>query len=99
MAAKFLALLALISVAVSLPAPAFKGIVGSAQYRCDDFLCPDWELDVARVDPAFRVHLTTKLAELVPKSPVASMSFPVLTAYHNPTRTFYTVGLPVSPRG
>lgn len=99
MAALLAVSLALIASAVAAPANAFKGIVGTAQYRCDDFLCPDWELDVARVDPAFRVHLITKLAELVPKSPVASMSFPVLTAYHDPTRTFYTVGLPEQAGG
>jgi len=87
-------LLALLATAYSAALPAFKGVLGTAQYRCDDFLCPDWELDVARVDPAFRIHLTTKLAELVPKSPIAAMSFPVFSAYHDPTRTFYTLGLP-----
>ena len=76
--------------------PAFKGVLATAQYRCDDFLCPDWELDVSRVDPSFRpVHLITKLAMLIPKSPIASMSFPVYSAYHNASRSFYTVGLPV----
>lgn len=89
--------LMLVASAVAAPValPGFKGVLVTGQFRCDDFLCPDWELDVARVDPAFREHLITKLAELVPKSPVASMSFPVYTAFHNATRSFYTVGLPV----
>ena len=91
-------LIALAAAAAALPVslPSFKGYLVTGQYRCDDFLCPDWELDVARVDPAFRaVNLTLKLSMLIPKSPIASMSFPVYTAFHEASRTFYTAGLPV----
>lgn len=95
-ALRLLCVAAALALASAAPVqlPPFKGVLVTAQYRCDDFLCPDWELDVSRVDPAFREKLITKLAMLVPKSPVAAMSFPVYTAYHDPTRTFYTVGLP-----
>ena len=88
-------LVVLAGIALARPAP-FKGVLVTAQYRCDDFLCPDWELDVARVNPAYREPIITKLAMLVPKSPVIEMSFPVFTAFHEASRTFYTVGLPVS---
>lgn len=94
-------LLLVLGMAAAAPVdlPAFKGVLVTGQFRCDDFLCPDWELDVARVDPAFREHLITKLAMLVPKSPIAAMSFSVLTAYHDASRTFYTVGLPTNDGG
>ncbi len=88
--------LLLIGAAAAMPVlPAFKGVLVTAQYRCDDILCPDWELDVTRVDPAFREKLITKLAMLVPKSPIQAMNFPVYTAFHEGSRTYYTVGLPV----
>jgi hypothetical protein len=91
MSLKLVLICALACVAAA-NAAAFKGYLVTAQYQCDDFLCPDWELDVTRVDPAFRAPLTARLAMLVPKSPIASMSFPVLSAYNNASRIFYTLG-------
>lgn len=100
MFAKIIVVAAALAVCASGAAiPKFKGVLATAQYRCDDFLCPDWELDVARVDPSFDLHLITKLATLVPKSPIASMSFPIYTAYHDASRTFYTLGLPEANGG
>jgi hypothetical protein len=79
----------------SLRSNDFTGVLVTGQFRCDDALCPDWELDVTRVDPSFHVNGTAKLTTLVPKSPVASMNFPVFTAYHEASRTFITAALVV----
>ncbi len=66
----------------------------SSSSHSDDFLCPDWELDIARQTTLFNVHEITNLSALIPKSPIAEMSFPVLTALDNTSRIFYVFGMP-----
>lgn len=89
--------LVLASLALSKAAPPFPGYILSTQFRCDDALCPDWELDITRVDTSFRTkNLTLPLVTLVPKSPIAQMSFPVFSAFHEPSRIYYVVASPTS---
>jgi hypothetical protein len=95
--ATLVVLLALVALAAGRAAPAFPGYILSAQYRCDDVLCPDWELDLSRVDPSFRLkNLTETLDTLVPKSPISVMNFPVFTAYHEPERLVTVLASQVS---
>jgi hypothetical protein len=86
------------ALVAALPAPpAFKGYVLSTQFRCDDFDCPDWELDISRIDTEFRTkNLTLRLVTLIPEAPVATTNFPVFSAFHEASRMFYVVASPVS---
>jgi len=93
-------LLACVFLQGAVAAPTFKSVLLTAQYNCVDFLCPDWELDLTRVNPTEPpVQDTIILSNLIPKSPVAAMSFPVLTAYDADPRNFYTVTLPSPTSG
>ncbi len=76
------------------PAPTPEGYIVTAAFHCDDFLCPDWELDVSRETTQYNFHETVNLTMLMPKSPEAEMDFPVATAYDNTTRQFYVAGCP-----
>ena len=82
--------LALAAATYAAPAPPpFPGYIVATQFRCDDFLCPDWELDVTRVDLSFRPkNLTLQLASLLPKAPVQDMSFPVFASFHAASRVY-----------
>lgn len=93
-------LLACVLLQGAVAAPTFKSVLLTAQYNCVDFLCPDWELDLTRVNPTEPpVQDSIILSNLIPKSPVAAMSFPVLTAYDADPRNFYTVTLPSPTSG
>ena len=35
-------LLAAAALAAAAPAPPFPGYIVTAQYKCDDLMCPDW---------------------------------------------------------
>jgi hypothetical protein len=84
---------AALGLAAARPTNDFKSVIVAAQFQCDDALCPDWELDLARVNPSSPpIKSITKLSLLAPEAPVASMSYPVFTTYHDPSRTVFTVG-------
>lgn len=73
--------------------PALPGYLMCAQYWCDDFLCPDWELDITRLETVFRpIQWDLRLARLYPENPIAEMNFQVLTAWDESARTFYATG-------
>eukprot|EP00042_Codosiga_hollandica_P015807 m.38763 g.38763 ORF g.38763 m.38763 type:complete len:363 (-) comp45365_c0_seq1:155-1243(-) len=74
------------------PAATFPGYIMTAEWQCDDFLCPQWSLTVTRVTTDFSFHETTVLATLVPETAESAMFFPVYTAYNNVTRNFHVVG-------
>ena len=87
-----------VSVRKSLKAdPAFHGYIVLAQFECDDFECPDWSLTVTRLaTECFAIPCSNEEKieiELIPKSPIAEMSFPVFTAYNPATRLFYVAGI------
>jgi len=92
-------LAALVGAAVAAPAisknihaPYFPGYILTAEYQCDDFMCPDWSLVVTRVTTLWARNETAPIATLLPESPIADMDFQVLTAYNNITRVFYVAG-------
>ena len=84
-------------VSVRKADPAFHGYIVLAQFECDDFECPDWSLTVSRLATecfTFPCSNEEKIEiELVPKSPIADMDFPVFTAYDAATRLFYVAGV------
>jgi hypothetical protein len=77
--------------------PKFDGYIALSQYRCMDFMCHEWSMGVSRVatecftwDCQYeQKHLNT----LVGTAAIADMSFKILTAFHAPTRAFYTLGV------
>lgn len=77
--------------------PQFDGYVVLAQFECDDLLCPDWSLEVTRLaTECYTWNCTNEelqITTLVPKSPSATLNFPIFTAFHNRSRTFYTAGI------
>ena len=90
-------LLALLSATVAAAAPApFVGYIITTQFRCDP-LCENWELDITRVDTSFRTkNLTLTLLNLLPKAPISQTNYPVFSAYHESSRTYYVVATPVT---
>ena len=75
----------------------FHGYIVLAQFECDDILCPDWSLMVTRLATECFTwncsHEEKIEVQLVPKSPIAYMDFPVFTAYDAKTRNYFVAGI------